>query len=449
VDIVVAGGGLAGLCAANRALELGARVTLLEKGNRPGGSLVYSSGYVWSYRDLQTFRQEAPGGEVTLQRLLLERLEPALAWLEGAGAPVLARETGNPLTFGVRLDPEGTVAALAERAAARGGRVVLRAALKGLERGPDGRVAGVRLISCEEPQTVKADAVILATGGFAANRDLVRRHIIRGPGEMRLRAHPWSTGDGFLAALEEGALSSAGLDEFYGRNLPAPPAEFGPEEFVEVSQLYGRYSLAINARGERYADEGADWSETALARATARQPGLRAWYLLDGMALGERVRERSVEQMVATARRVGGTVLQAGTLGALISRLAGRGVPPESVRRTLEGYGAAVAAGRGDALRPPRSGTAAPVQVPPFLAVEVSPGITHTIGGLTVDGGCRVLRRTDGLPLPGLYAAGVEVGGVATGGYASGLATALVLGEVAAESAVGNGCSRRSPRPGA
>jgi succinate dehydrogenase/fumarate reductase flavoprotein subunit len=69
------------------------------------------------------------------------------------------------------------------------------------------------------------------------------------------------------------------------------------------------------------------------------------------------------------------------------------------------------------------------------VAVEVASTITHTIGGLAVDAGCRVLRRTNGRPLSGLYAAGVEVGGVSVGGYTSGLAAALVFGRVAALSA--------------
>src|SRR5215207_7839241 len=135
---------------------------------------------------------------------------------------------------------------------------------------------------------------------------------------MRVRAHPRSTGDGLRAALEKGALASAGFDEFYGRNLPAPPAEFPPERFVEVSQLYGRYALAINARGERYADEGADWSETALTQATAHQPGLYAWYVLDARGLEGRVRERTAKEMVETAKSTGGTVIEAepnGTCG--------------------------------------------------------------------------------------------------------------------------------------
>ena len=439
MHIIVVGGGLAGLVAALRAVELGARATLLEKGDRLGGSFVYSSGYVWSYKDLRTFRREAPGGDVALQRLILERFKPGLEWLEELGARVLTRETGNPLTFGARFDPERTVATLADHVTASSGRILLRTALGDLVEGTEDRVDGVRVTSGEEPRTEGADAVILASGGFGGNADLVRRHIIRGPGRMRLRANPWSTGDGFLAALKIGALASVGLDEFYGRNLPACPAEFSREEFVEVSQLYGRYAVAINRNGERYADEAADWSETALVRATARQPGLRAWYVLDAESLRQRVRDRTVEEMVEAARRVGGIVVRAESPQGLAERLAERDVPRTNVLRTLSEYNAAVAGGRSGEFSPPRSDPAVPVRVPPLVAVEVAPAITHTIGGLAVDGGCRVLRWTDGRPVPGLYAAGVEVGGVSVGGYTSGLAAALVFGAVAAESAVSHG----------
>jgi succinate dehydrogenase/fumarate reductase flavoprotein subunit len=294
-----------------------------------------------------------------------------------------------------------------------------------------GRVTGVRVTSSGE--THAADAVILASGGFAGDPDMVGRHIIGGPGRMRVRAHPRSTGDGFRAALQKGALASAGLDEFYGRNLPAPPADFPPERFVEVSQLYGRYAVAVNARGERYADESADWSETALTRATAHQPGLYAWYVLDARGLEGRVRERTAKEMVEMAKSTGGTVIEAVSLQELADRLAERGVPRETFLRTLEEYNAAVAGG--DPC-PPRSGQAWPLRVPPFVAVKVAPSITHTVGGLAVDAGCRVLRGTDKLPIPGLYAAGVEVGGVSVGGYTSGLASALVFGGTAAESAI-------------
>ena len=439
MQIIVAGGGLAGLVCALRAVELGARVTLLEKGDRLGGSFVYSSGYVWSYTDSETFHREAPGGDSNLQQLILEGLEAGLDWLEDLGVPALTRETGNPLTFGARFEPERAVATLAERITASGGRILTGAALRGLLKDTPGRVKGARIAGVGDERVEMADAVILASGGFGGNPELVERYILRGPGRMRLRANPWSTGDGFLAALEAGALASPGLDEFYGRNLPAPPADFPPEEFVEVSQLYGRHAVAINRNGERYADEAGDWSETALTRATARQPDLRAWYVLDAEGLRARVRDRTVEEMVATARRVGGMVLQAESLEELAEKLAERGVPRDNVISTLSEYNSAVAGGRGSKLSPPRSDPDMPVRIAPLVAVEVAPAITHTIGGLAVDGGCRVLRRIDGRPLPGLYAAGVEVGGVSVGGYTSGLAAALIFGDVAAVSAVEDG----------
>ena len=73
---------------------------------------------------------------------------------------------------------------------------------------------------------------------------------------------------------------------------------------------------------------------------------------------------------------------------------------------------------------------------PPFLAVRVYAGVTHTIGGLRIDDRARVLDG-GGAPMPDLYAAGADAGGIFTGGYGSGLAAALVYGRIAAETALG------------
>src|SRR5918994_3498947 len=406
--VTVAGGGLAGLVAARRALELSAHVTLLEKGDRLGGSFVYSSGYIWTYRDLPTFRSEAPGGDIALQRLILDRLAPCLSWLEELGAPVLIRETGNPLTTGARFAPRPTVAALSEEVAASGGRVCLGAALDGLVQDGRGRVTGVRVLSDEGRRTEEADAVILASGGFAASPELVGRYITQRRERLLLRAHAWSTGDGFLAALAAGALESTGLDEFYGRNLPAPPAAFPAEGFVEVSQLYGRYAVALNQRGERYADEAADWSETALTRATAHQPGLRAWYIVDGAGLRRRVRERTVGEMVATAREVGGTVLEAGTVAELAGKLGEAGVSGDRALQTLDEYNAALAAGSAAELSPPRSEPSAPVTTQPFVAGGGAAPRTQHTGRRAGVRGREGPRPPGGLPPPRPFAAGVE-----------------------------------------
>src|SRR5215472_14065687 len=107
---------MAGLCAAARARELGASPTVLEKGDRLGGSMLLSSGVVWRYRTFDDFRRECPEGDPRLQRVIVERLDDALDWLVSLGAPVVRRETRNPRTTGRRFDPRGLTDVLARAA---------------------------------------------------------------------------------------------------------------------------------------------------------------------------------------------------------------------------------------------------------------------------------------------------------------------------------------------
>src|SRR4051812_31033450 len=108
---------MAGLCAAARGRELGARPVVLEKGTRAGGSMLLSSCVVWRYRSLDDFRAECPGGDRALQRLIVERLDDGLDWLESGGAPVVAGDTGNPRTSGRRFEPRGLTDVLVRAAA--------------------------------------------------------------------------------------------------------------------------------------------------------------------------------------------------------------------------------------------------------------------------------------------------------------------------------------------
>jgi succinate dehydrogenase/fumarate reductase flavoprotein subunit len=361
-SLIVAGGGMAGLVAAARARELGLRPTVYEKGTRAGGSMLLSSGVIWRHRTLESFRAECPDGNERLQRAIVERLDDALAWLEGLGAPVMRRETGNERTVGMRFDTRGLTDALV-------------------------RAAGdVRL---GEAAPLDASPLVLATGGFQGDPALVTDHIAPAA-PLLVRANPWSAGDGLRAGLARGAAVSAGLDEFYGRNMPDVPVPEG--EFVRASQLYARCATVVDERGEPFVHGPVTWSENDVVAATARRPNAAAWYLLRPEALDERVGDRTVAEMVESARTVGGTV-----------------VPPE------------------------RLPFAAPEGV--TLGVHVRAAITHTIGGLRVDDRARVLDA-GGQPLDGVYAAGVDGGGIATGGYASGLAAALVLGLAAAEDLV-------------
>jgi succinate dehydrogenase/fumarate reductase flavoprotein subunit len=343
---------MAGLVAAARARELGAAPVVLEKGDRPGGSMLLSSGVIWRHRSAEEFRGECPGGDVTLQRQIVGELDRALDWLESLGVDAVARETGNPLTVGRRFEPR----ALTD--------VLVRAA------------GEVRL---EQPFT---EAQILATGGFAA-----RLAHDRG---LLLRANAWSEGDGLVYGLGRGADLSAGMDEFYGRALPGRVAE---ADFVSASQPYARHALVLDDQGRDLGEPA--WHESDLAQ---RLPGGRAWYVVDARALRERVRDRTVADLVEAARRVGGEVRPAEELPFEL---------PSSPK----------------------------LVEPPFTAVRVYTAVTHTTGGLRIDEHARVLDP-DGLPVPGLHAAGADAGGIFTGGYGSGLAAALVYGRIAAETAL-------------
>ena len=104
---------MAGLVCAARARELGLQPRVLEKGSRPGGSMLLSSCVIWRHLDFTDFRAECPGGDEALQRLVWERLDEALAWLVSLGAEPVWEDTENPRTTGKRFDPQALTALLA------------------------------------------------------------------------------------------------------------------------------------------------------------------------------------------------------------------------------------------------------------------------------------------------------------------------------------------------
>jgi succinate dehydrogenase/fumarate reductase flavoprotein subunit len=217
--------------------------------------------------------------------------------------------------------------------------------------------------------------IVLATGGFQADRELVREHITPEADSVMLRATSWSTGDGLRLGLRAGAPTSSRLDELYGRNMPAAARPIAEAQFVPLAQLYAHHAVVESAAGEVF--ESRTWSEIDVVQWTARQPGARARYHVERRVLDEQpVRGRSIRDLIAAA----------------------------------EGAGAPVTRG-GDTI-----------------SVDVVAGITSTLGGLAVD--------ARACAAPSVYAAGGDVGGIANGGYASGLGAALVLGRLAARSAL-------------
>jgi fumarate reductase flavoprotein subunit len=336
---------LAGLAAAARARELGGEPLVLEKGDRAGGSMLLSSGVIWRHRTLDGFRAECPAGDPELQRVVVDELDAAIEWLESLGAPVLEHQTGNPRTIGKRFDTRGLTDALL--------RAIGDDSVRLSERG---------LTPSQKPQ-------VLCTGGFHVR-------LARELG-LPVRGNRWSEGDGLDLALEHGGAATDGLDEFYGRAMPAG-IPIDEAEFVPLSQLYGQFAEVVSEDGTQRFDGQVSWSETNLVQAIARWPGGRAWYRVREDRLAERIRERTVADMIDQARAAGAVVREE----------------------------------------------------PPYTSVLVQATVTQTLGGIQIDERARVVGAEN------LFAAGADAGGLATGGYSSGLAAALVFGRIAAEEAL-------------
>src|SRR5690348_8678333 len=183
--MVIAGAGMAGLVAAARARELGLEPVVIEKGTRVGGSMLLSSGVVWRHLRWEDFRAECPAGDEALQRLIWERLDDALAWLISLGAEPVWEDTENPRTTGKRFDPRALTQLLAHDVE-----------------------LGTSLPPAAEPP------LVLACGGFG-------KRLAEQRGLM-LRANPWSDGAALDYALPRGARTTNGMEQFYGRVMPAP-----------------------------------------------------------------------------------------------------------------------------------------------------------------------------------------------------------------------------------
>jgi len=448
LDAVVCGGGFAGLCAAVTAAEGGARVLLAEKAPHLGGSTLLSGGSVWTWESYEDLRVAIPGGDPLLQKLVVDGVGAGLDWLAGQGVQLSAVKTYQSHGPGRSIGPAQAIAALAERLESLHGMIVTNTALDELLV-EDGAVVGARLVESESAVDVRAAAVVLATGGFQGNAELIGRYIVPTPDNLYLRSNEFSTGDAFIAATNVGAAASPGLDGFFGHALAAPPAKFGPEQFGEVTQYYGKFSVALNLSGERFADESEGTGEEVLNQQLARQQGGLGFFVIDEEIAGySYVEDRVTRVIIERAERFGATVITADTIEELAERLGEHGLPPAGVLKTIREYNEAIAAGRPEDLSPPRRRWHFPILRPPFRAVAVKAGITQTTGGLAVDERMRVLRRSASsshldhgigegqrprqrAAIPGLYAAGGDVGNIAHIGYMGNLGAGLVTARIA------------------
>jgi succinate dehydrogenase/fumarate reductase flavoprotein subunit len=447
VDVLVCGGGMAGLCAAASAVEAGAHPLVIEKGANPGGSMLMSGGTIWTAPTMEIMEAWVPGGDRTRQRRLVEGLAPGLEWLDSLG---LSRTSpiSNDRQTGAEVDTGQLTAGLIAAIQSGGGTVLTELALESIAVDRDGIVSAAVVDADGRRTTIRARSLILATGGFGGSPELLARHVGPYAHSMLLRANPRSVGDGLGAAITAGGRSTTSMSTFYGHTMPGLPASVPAAEWVSVTQYYTQDAILVNALGERFFDESRSMADETAAFEIVRQPEGRAWLVMDrrihdDVSLPGRSPSR-VGPAFANAVAAGAPNVTVDSISGLADGLAALGVDRPGFLATIEAFDRAMAAGNGGKLRVPRERSPFGLVEPPFRALAVRPGITFTLGGIDVDADLRVLDR-EGRPIPSLFAAGADAGGTYDGGYMGGLVMGLVQGRAAGHSAARSAAASRFP----
>ncbi len=454
LDLLVVGGGLAGLTAANRAAAHGLSVQVLEAGE--------ADDYLCNSRISMGFinvamRNIGEGPAVMRKAIqaithgyvnedlvdaLTGNAQAALAWLRGEGVrmihgswrPGSAAMLAPPSGIGAGLrwrgrGPDQMMRTLAAHLVRRGGE--LRRGIRARELimrngtccGVIAEVGGGRI-------EIAARNVLVADGGFQGNGELLRQYVTPRPDRVLARNAGTGRGDGLLMAIAAGAATT-GMEGFYGhvqsRDALHNP-KLWPYPTVDMPISAG---MVVNARGYRFTDEGHGGVYVANAIARLEDP-FDAIAIFDHAAWMQRAIEfpRPANPLLVKA---GATIFVADNLDMLANRA---GIDAPGLMKTIEGFNAAIASGQGVSLSPPRSTVFwRPMQVitPPFYAVPVVAGVTYTTGGIAIDASARVKSESGGV-IAGLYAAGSCTGGHEGGpfsGYTGGLGKALTFGYIA------------------
>jgi tricarballylate dehydrogenase len=483
-DVVVVGAGNAAICAALAAHEQGATVTVLERApeHESGGNTRFTAGAIrFAYDGVDDLRALMPDltdeevgrtdfgtyGEdqffddmarVTENRtdpdlveLLVKRSKSTLMWLRGKGfrfAPIYGRQAfkvdgrfkfWGGLTVEAWGGGPGLVEAHKKAAAANGIGIFYGARAMSLVHGDDG-VHGVNVRFEGKTRTLRCKAVVLAAGGFESNPEWRTRYLGPGWDLAKVRGTRFNTGDGIRMALEAGASPCGNWSGCHAVGWDRNAPEFGDLAVGDGFQKHSYpFGIMLNAHGERFVDEGADFRNYTYAKYGAvilRQPGQFAWQVFDKKVTHLLRDEYRIRQV---------TKVTANTLEELVAKL--EDVNAAQALATIKAYNASIRADvafnpnikdgrRTEGLVVPKSNWANLLDTPPFEAYAVSCGITFTFGGLRINTDSQVMD-TEGQAIPGLYAAGELVGGLFYFNYpgGTGLMSGAVFGRIAGDSA--------------
>lgn len=444
-DVIVVGTGLAGMSAALQAAELGAKVVMLDKlpEDLAGGSSKFSGGSIGVAADDTPEAKERflkaiaarslNRGNEAIQRVIAENSLDATRWLRGYGAKApkpMARPglEGASVNFepGMYRSMREQILPLMRREVKRlGGVLQFEAKARQLVMDERGSVVGVR-VETAEGLVDFLGRVVLATGGFAANKEMLEIYVGPDADEAWYRGSPLNTGDGHLMAREAGA----GLVRMGGTNTLVLGMVSRRNPHAGNPSYVLHFGLCINRLGQRYTDEGRMYGHATPP--LLKQPGQEAAVVFDQAILESR---GAIEILLKVYRDNQVPYVQADSLDELATKL---GFPAAALKKTVADYNAAVQGDKALQADPPKSAFAMKVEKAPFYAFpELVPGITLTFGGITINEKAEVLQP-DGRLIRGLYAAGECAGGVFHFEYHNvGLpcANALTMGRMAGRTA--------------
>lgn len=451
-DVVVVGGGNAGLSAALTARQAGARVLVLETAPRdfrggntrhtrnlrcahPGPTAMLTDAYAEDEFLADLLRVTRDDTDGPLARLLVERSAECPAWMA---------------QFGVRFQPSlsGTLHLSRTNIFFLGGGKALMngyyasAARMGIEVAYDAEVIAldIRDLECravtvrrgERTEAIRARAVVVAAGGFEANIEWLTEIWGEAAANFIVRGTPYNRGTLLRLLFDAGAQAVGDPAECHAIAVDARAPQFDGGIVTRLDSL--PFGIVVNKHAERFYDEGEDAWPTRYAiwgRLIARQPDQIAYSIIDAKAIGTFMPSVFPPLVASSVRELASSL----------------GLPAERLDATVDAFNRAVRPGtfnhaalddcRTEGLTPPKSHWAQRLDTPPFWGYPLRPGITFTYLGVKVDDRARVLMAGRE-PARNLYAAGeIMAGNILRRGYIAGIGMTIgtVFGRIAGEHA--------------
>ncbi len=412
-DVVVVGSGGAGLAAAIQAHDLGASVVVVEKMPVIGGNTNKASagmnaaetkfqklkGIVDS-KDL-FYKETLTGGKnknnPELLRYFVENAPDAIDWLDNNGIEL----SGITTTGGMSIDrthrpASGAavggflISGLQKNINRRGIEVMLDTNVTEILT-ENHKVVGVK-VSEEDGsvQTIKAKAVIIATGGFSANREMVEKYRPDLKGFVTTN-HKGATGSGIMI------LEKLGAGTVDMKEIQIHPTVEQTTSYLISESIRGGGAILVSQKGQRFVNE-LDTRDKVSAE-IIKLPEHYAYILFDQQVRNE---NKAVEEYVSHD-----LVVQADTIKDLADKLS---IDSNTLSQTVERYNQFAETKRDEDFGR-TTGMRHPINKGPFYAIKIAPGVHHTMGGVTINTDTQVLD-TDKHVIQGVFAAGEVVGGV-------------------------------------